>query len=213
MNGTAKRVACAYLSQMGPIASAHAAATLLAEYRPRLLVMTGICGGFSKEVSIGDLVIADKSWDWQAGKWTEDGELAPSADPRDGAAELVAYAQTIGDAVNHAHERFTGQGKPVNAPKLVKGPMVTGSAVVASQNIQEVFKGQHRKMAGIDMECYGMYYAVSNHAGASVRTLCIKAVSDLADRAKADDHQQYCSYISAAAMLEVVSLYFRNLRA
>lgn len=91
--------------------------------------------------------------------------------------------------------------------------MVTGSAVVASQDIQEVFKGQHRKMAGIDMECYGMYYAASNYAGAAVRTLCIKAVSDLADRAKADDHQQYCSHISAAAMLEVVRLHFRNLRA
>ncbi len=91
--------------------------------------------------------------------------------------------------------------------------MVTGSAVVASKDIQEVFKGQHRKMAGIDMECYGMYYAASNHAGAPVRALCIKAVSDLADRAKDDDHQQYCSYISAVAMLEVVRLHFRNLSA
>lgn len=213
LDGTTMRVACAHLSQMGPIASAHAAATLLTEFRPRMLVMTGICGGFSKEVSIGDLVIADKSWDWQAGKWADDGMLAPSVDPRDGAADLVAYARTIGDAVKLAHDRFVDHEKPENAPKLVAGPMVTGSSVVASKDVQEVFKGQHRKMAGIDMECYGMYYAASNHAGAPVRTLCIKAVSDLADRAKADDHQQYCSYISAAAMLEVVRLHFRSLRA
>lgn len=213
IDGATWRVACAHLSQMGPIASAHAAATLLTEFRPRLLVMTGICGGFSKEVEIGDLVIADKSWDWQAGKWTEDGLLAPSVDPRDGAADLVAYARTIGGAVAVAHREFTGHKKPLSAPKLVAGPMVTGSAVVASKDIQEVFKGQHRKMAGIDMECYGMYYAASNHAGATVRTLCIKAVSDLADRAKADDHQQYCSHISAAAMLEVVRLHFNSLRA
>ena len=212
LDGTTKRVACAHLSQMGPIASAHAAATLLTEYRPRLIVMTGICGGFSKEVSIGDLVIADKSWDWQAGKWTEEGLLAPSVDPRDGAADLVAYARTITEVVKLAHDRFTGYEKPAIAPKLVAGPMVTGSAVVASKDIQDVFKSQHRKMAGIDMECYGMYYAASNHAGAPVRTLCIKAVSDLADRAKVDDHQQYCSYISAAAMLEVVRLHFRNQR-
>ncbi|MDP3350028.1 MAG: hypothetical protein Q8S92_13645 [Hydrogenophaga sp.] len=212
LDGNIKRVACAHLSQMGPIASAHAAATLLTEYRPRLIVMTGICGGFSKEVSIGDLVIADKSWDWQAGKWTEEGMLTPSVDPRDGAADLVAYARTIAEAVKIAHDRFTGYEKPAIAPKLVAGPMVTGSAVVASKDIQDVFKGQHRKMAGIDMECYGMYYAASNHAGAPVRTLCIKAVSDLADRAKADDHQQYCSYISAAAMFEVVRLHFRNQR-
>lgn len=213
LDGATKRVACAHLSQMGPVASVHAAATLLTEYRPRLLVMTGVCGGFSKEVSIGDLVIADKSWDWQAGKWTEEGVLAPSVDPRDGAADLVAYARTVGNAVKLAHDCFTGRGRPANVPKLVAGPMVTGSAVVASKDIQEVFKGQHRKMAGIDMECYGMYYAASNHAGAPVRTLCIKAVSDLADRAKADDHQQYCSYISAKAMLEVIRLHFRPQRA
>ena len=212
LDGVTRRVVCAHLSQMGPIASAHAAATLLTEYRPRLLVMTGICGGFSKEVSIGDLVIAEKSWDWQAGKWTEEGVLAPSVDPRDGAADLVAYARTIEDTIKLAHDRFTDYDKPANTPALVVGPMVTGSAVVASKDIQEVFKGQHRKMAGIDMECYGMYYAASNHAGAPVRTLCIKAVSDLADRLKADDHQQYCSYISAVAMLEVVRLHFRNLR-
>lgn len=212
LDGTKRRVACAHLSQMGPIASAHAAATLLTEYRPRLLVMTGICGGFSKEVSIGDLVIADKSWDWQAGKWTDDGMLDPSVDPRDGAADLVAYARTIGDAMTVAHGHFFGHEKPEHPPKLVAGPMVTGSAVVSSKDVQEVFKGQHRKMAGIDMECYGMYYAASNHAGAPVRTLCIKAVSDLADRAKADDLQQYCSYISAAAMLEVLRLHFKNLR-
>lgn len=212
LDGTTRRVVCAHLSQMGPVASSHAASALLAEYRPRLLVMTGICGGFSNEVSIGDLIIADKSWDWQAGKWTEEGGLSPSIDPRDGAADLVAYARTIGDSLALAHDRFAGHGKPVNAPKIVAGPMVTGSAVVASKDIQKVFKGQHRKMAGIDMECYGMYFAASNHAGAPVRTLCIKAVSDLADRAKADDHQQYCSHISAAAMLEVIRIYFKNQR-
>ncbi|MDH0051040.1 hypothetical protein [Comamonas terrigena] len=212
LDGITRRVACAHLSQMGPIASAHAAANLLSEYRPRLLVMTGICGGFSKEVSIGDLVIADKSWDWQAGKWTDDGTLASSVDPRDGAADLVAYARTIGDAIKLAHGSFTGYARPVNPPELVIGPMVTGSAVVASKDIQEVFKGQHRKMAGIDMECYGMYYAASNYGGAPVKTLCIKAVSDLADRAKDDDHQQFCSYISAAAMLEVVRCYFKTVQ-
>lgn len=212
LDGAVRRVACAHLSQMGPIASAHAAATLLNEFRPRLLVMTGICGGFAKEVNIGDLVIAEKSWDWQAGKWAEGGVLAPSVDPRDGSAELVAYARTIEDSVRRSHGSFKGH-KPDEPPRLVAGPMVTGSAVVASQDIQEVFRGQHRKMAGIDMECYGMYYAAANHAGAPVRTLCIKAVSDLADRAKADDHQQYCSYISAAAMLEVVALHFQKARA
>lgn len=206
--GKTRRVVCAHLSQMGPVASTHAAATLLQEFRPRLLVMTGICGGFADQVSVGDLVIAEKSWDWQAGKWADGGALAPSGDPRDATAELVAIARTVTAVVTQAHDQFSG-AKPEAPPKLVPGPMVTGSSVVASLDIQKVFRGQHRKMAGIDMECYGMYYAVANHAGAPVRTLCIKAVSDLADRAKADDHQMYCSHVSAAAMLGVIDHYFQ----
>ena len=63
-------------------------------------------------------------------------------------------------------------------------------------------------MVGVDMECYGLYYAAANHAGAPVRTICIKAVSDLADRAKDDDFQVYGSHLSAQLALEVLTRAF-----
>ena len=194
---------------MGPIASAHAATALLQEFRPRILVMTGICGGFSDHVSIGDVVVAEKSWDWQAGKWSSEGTLATALDQRDGAAELLAEAQTVGEMLGDIHRAFQGVC-PTNVPRLVVAPMVTGSSVVASSDLQRVFRNQHRKMAAIDMECYGMYYAALNHAGAPVRAICVKSVSDLADRTKSDDHQKYCSYISAVVALEIVRRHFRR---
>lgn len=207
LDGIDRRVACSHLSQMGPIASAHAATALLTEFRPRVLLMTGFCGGFADHVNIGDVVVAEKSWDWQAGKWSDEGMLATSLDQRAAASELVAAARGGEDELPGMHESFPGT-KPEAVPKLVVGPMVTGSSVVASLDIQKVFRKQHRKMVGIDMECYGLYYAAENHAGAPVKTICIKAVSDLADRAKGNDFQSYCSHMSALVALEVVRRYF-----
>jgi nucleoside phosphorylase len=88
--------------------------------------------------------------------------------------------------------------------------MVTGSSVVASTDIQTLFRDQHRKMVGIDMECYGLYYAADQHGGSPVKVVCIKSVSDLADRAKGDDFQAYCSHMSAMVGLETVRGYFRR---
>jgi hypothetical protein len=55
-----------------------------------------------------------------------------------------------------------------------------------------------------------MYYAAANHAGAPVRAICVKSVSDLADRAKGDDFQKYCSHMSALFALEMMRRYFRH---
>ncbi|MFT3762284.1 MAG: hypothetical protein QM761_06650 [Pseudoxanthomonas sp.] len=203
-----RRVVCAYQGQMGPAASVHAATSVLTAFRPRVLLMTGICGGFSDRAQIGDIVVAERSWDWQAGKWAENGVLLAAPDHREASPELTAHARTI------EHEKLIGfcqsfRGcQPERAPQLILGPMVTGSSVVASTDIQEVFREQHRKMAAVDMECYGIYYATSVSSGPQTKVLCVKAVSDLADRAKADNFQKYCSHISAFVGFEIADRYF-----
>lgn len=207
VNGVAKRIVCAHPSQMGPIASTHAAETILREFRPRVLIMTGICGGFSEHVSIGDVVVADKSWDWQAGKWTAEGTLLTALDQKEASSELVAYSQMAAPALNSFYNDFSGE-RPPTPPKLVVGPMVTGSSVVASRDIQHVFRQQHRKMVAVDMECYGLYYASAMSSSVHTKVICIKAVSDLADRVKSDNFHSYCAEISARFGLEVLQRYF-----
>lgn len=209
LDGASRRVVCAHLSQMGPIASTHAATALLNEFRPRILLMTGICGGFTDQVKIGDLVVAEMSWDWQAGKWNDQGMLATAPDQRGGSAKLIAEARGLEDVLSGIHNAYDGH-HPESLPQLKIGPMVTGSSVVASREIQEIFRDQHRKMLGVDMECYGLYYAAENHIGAPVEAICVKAVSDLADLEKGDNFQDYCSHLSALASLELVRRYFRR---
>lgn len=230
-DGVERRLVCSHLAQMGPVASTHAATALLSEFRPRVILMTGICGGFADHVNIGDLVVAEKSWDWQAGKW-KDGGAAPAEsqmsdppvdaanrgfharletalDQRDASPELIADAQALSNSIPAIHAAYQGN-KPERVPKLVVGPMVTGSSVVASTDIQTLFREQHRKMVGVDMECYGLYYAAQQHGGSPVKVICIKSVSDLADRAKGDDFQAYCSHMSAMVGLETLKGFFRR---
>lgn len=37
-------------------------------FRPRYVVMTGICAGLEKRTRLGDVVITDLCWDWGSGK-------------------------------------------------------------------------------------------------------------------------------------------------
>lgn len=203
------RVAFAHPAQMGLVAAVHATEALLQAFKPRVLIMTGICGGFSEHVQVGDVVIADKSWDWQAGKWTQEGILMPAPDQKDASSELVALAQGIESKLNDFQSAFQGN-TPRERAALVTGPMVSGSSVVASTDIQEVFRKQHRKMVAVDMECYGMYYAASMTTGPIPKTICIKSVSDLANRTKADDFHKYCSYMSARVALGIMQNYWKS---
>ncbi len=209
-DGKVKHVAFAHPAQMGLVAAVHATEALLQAFKPRILIMTGICGGFSEHVRVGDLVVADKSWDWQAGKWTQEGTLISAPDQKDASSELVAIAQGIKSKLNDFQSAFQGNTPPERA-NLVTGPMVSGSSVVASTDIQDVFRKQHRKMVAVDMECYGMYYAAAMTAGPVPKTICIKSVSDLADRTKADDFHRYCSYMSARVALRIMQNYWKSI--
>lgn len=207
-NDKSLKIACAHLNQMGPIAATHSTEVVLKHFKPRVIIMTGICGGFSDAVSVGDVVIAEKSWDWQSGKWVEDWSLQAASDPKEASNELVSLAKTIDVEMSSFYEQYTGF-RPAHHPKLIPAPMVSGSSVVASTDIQKVFRSQHRKMAAIDMECYGLYYSCANHHGQPTKMICIKSVSDLADRAKDDNYQSYCSFISARVALRLIEKYFR----
>jgi nucleoside phosphorylase len=199
-----KKIVFTHLPQMGLVAATHTTEALLQKFKPRVLIMTGICGGFSDKVNVGDVVVADKSWDWQSGKWADNGILLPAPDSKDASRDLVALVRNIEPKLIQFLSSFQGN-TPKTIPKLVIEPMVSGSSVVASTDIQQAFRNQHRKMAAVDMECYGVYYAAYMTTAPSPKVICIKSVSDLADRKKADDLQKYCSYISACVALDLVN--------
>lgn len=194
--------ACAHAPQMGLVSACHLTTSIIEALKPRIIIMTGICGAVKGSADLGDLVVADKSWDWQAGKWSEDGGLQVAPDQKDASADLVAFSRGLDAGLVGWYNDFDGP-KPTRLPKLKVSPIASGSAVVADSGFHSMFKKQHRKVGGIDMECYGVYYACSLANEPRPKFICMKSVSDTADPSKGDDYQSFCSYLSARAAIEL----------
>jgi nucleoside phosphorylase/CheY-like chemotaxis protein len=201
------RVICLHCPQMGIVSSTLTTRIAIEIFKPRLMIMTGICGGIDGQVAIGDVILAEKSWDWQSGKWLDNGHFEIAPDQKDASGELISLARKSEGKLVELHRKFYGE-RPAVPSVLHVGPMVSGSAVVADPTMHERFISQHRKSMGIDMECYGVYFASSLSLEPKPKFICIKSVSDLANREKSNNFQQYCSYLSAQLGFELVAEYF-----
>lgn len=207
IGGKIRRFICAHSTQMGMIAASFMVMALWQKYYPKLIIMTGICGGV-RGVQLGDVIVADRSWDWQSGKWLHDGEFESAPDHKEACPELVALARGSEAMVQQFWKEQAV--RPATPPKIKVGPMVSGSAVVEDKSKHEIFIQQHRKAIAVDMECFGVYFAARMSVEPESKVLCIKGVSDLADRNKTDNYQIYCSELSAAVGFEVAKRYFSS---
>ncbi|MFY0567443.1 tetratricopeptide repeat protein [Archangium lansingense] len=68
--GGVLHVAVARAVMMGGVATASAAAALVQHYRPLCLAMCGVCAGRKGAVEQGDVIIANRLWDYDVGKLT-----------------------------------------------------------------------------------------------------------------------------------------------
>ncbi len=207
INGRSLSVVAAHSKSMGMVAACHLTKTLIETFRPRTLMMTGFCGGLPGEVELGDVIIAERSWDWQSGKWTDSGfEQAP--DQKEATGELVALAKSLESQAVELMRSVVHHRNPGRAPKFCIGPMLTGSAVVTDEELHEMFATQHRKAIAVDMECYGVYYSAYYAEEPKPKFLCIKTVADLCGGTKGKEFQQYGSALSARIALSTLLNHF-----
>ncbi|MFT4978823.1 MAG: nucleoside phosphorylase [Myxococcota bacterium] len=64
------RIAAATSGELGRVSAAVRAQTLQQELKPRCLAMCGICAGVRDRVALGDVIVADRVFDHDAGKRT-----------------------------------------------------------------------------------------------------------------------------------------------
>lgn len=200
-NNNIKIVICC-VNQMGMQAAATVSSKVISLFSPTKLFITGICAGIkSSGVNIGDLVVANQSWNYESGKISEDddGKLIFKPDmhclPTDNGI-LAKLTQFTNDKniLSNIYNDFKGH-KPANHPKVKYGSVGSGPYVLASTNYLAELLQKDRKLTAIDMEGYGIYKAAQFHSG--TLPIFIKGISDLGDEAKSDDYQEYASFISA----------------
>lgn len=203
-NGEKKlSVIAACAQQMGMPAAAVLASKVIAQFRPRYLAISGIAaavrGGNAK---LGDILIADQSWDYESGKHriVEDIQVFepdPKSIPlRVDIKELFLHLQAQNSFLADIQNNWRG-GKQEGMLQVHIGPIASGSAVVQDESIISHIKAHSRKLIGLDMETYGVFFAAENSSLPQPIAMSIKSVCDFADKDKSDEHQAYAAFTSA----------------
>lgn len=189
--------------QMGMPASAVLAMKMIYNFRPKYLAMAGIAAGVSGKCQLGDILIPDVTWDYGSGKISENSKGAvqflPDPRPLTLSIELQEAVQEVKRESKYVDEIRRGWrgGKIKNSLEVVVGPLPSGSSVVQNRKAVEGVKAQQRKVIGIEMEAYGIFYAAANCHNPKPTPIAIKSACDFADPNKTDDYQAYAAYTSA----------------
>lgn len=199
-------IVAATCPQMGMQSAATLTMKLISNFRPQFIVMTGIAASLKPGINYGDILIASSSFDYNSGKITKDkiiNEQIHIPDfnhiniSRELQEELIPF---ISDQRNlDAIKREWKFGDCPNTTLNSKiGPLGTGASVIEDTKIIKNIKTHVRKLIGIDMETYGVYYAATNCSKPKPKGfLSIKSVSDFGDLKKNDKYQKYAAFTSS----------------
>lgn len=205
------KIVAASAAQMGMPASTALAMKLIAFFKPKNLFMTGICAGVQGKVNIGDILVADQSWDYGSGKIKGDGsfqtfQIEPY--PLRLSPELKSNVQVLqSDRTFLATTQHNWPlGKKHSSLNIHIGPIGSGSAVIADKSIiEKLLNEQHRKLLGIEMEAYGVMFAAEHSPDPKPKTMVIKSVCDFGDIEKNDEDQAYAAYTSASFLFTYIN--------
>lgn len=204
--GKKLKVLLTSLPKMGMVPTADITHRIINQFEPYCIIMSGICGGNKGEVKIGDIVIAEKAWDYGSGsmKPKEDGsgeilfEPAPDQISADQMIIREFRKYSLDDSIVAYIQKQCDTSKFDRSIKIKIGGMATGAAVIKNEAfVDKYIATSHRKYLGIDMETYGLYYAAKNFVDRKVKYLSIKSVSDGADLNKSNEFQEYCAKLAA----------------
>lgn len=200
-----KKLICAAAYEMGMSASAVLATKIVAQFRPRYLVMTGIAGGVStQDLNFGDVMVADPCFDYESGKKIyEDGVSVFKPDYKqirldDMMIQVIRRLAGKSTELHVIHDECPYE-KPDNALQIKTGPFGSGAAVLSDPGVIQRVLQHNRKFMGFDMEAYAVMLAGALASIPKATTVVMKSVSDFGE-GKSDKYQKYAAYTSARAL-------------
>lgn len=209
------KVVLPFPQSMGIEAAVCITTKIINHYNPAFLVMTGVCAGNKNITNIGDIVIAEKSVNYnnvvEIDKTGKDSrkKFMQNADSinKNLKSRLSLYSRS--KHINEIHDNYTEKEKFPKELKCHIGLVVTGSSLVRSApKIKEINEDYHGVIA-MDMETHGFYYTSSNSVNLSTPNfVSIKGVSDFGDdtvhKVSAFDRKKYALYTSSNAVIEFI---------
>src|SRR5258708_2080597 len=205
-----------WLPRYGPQEMALHLSRVLEECQPRIAMMTGICAGDAQRVQLGDLVVAERTFTYDNGKFTlDDGRKIHLHDTM--TYQLDANTLQFLGLFDKWKPLVAGLKRPPSGPEQRKRrkiachikPMASGSAVRADHPFEDV-QAPVRGTVAIDMEGAAFGLVMSRHP--QIPWLVVKGVCDYADQDKNDAYHDFAARASALYALSFIRAYVTNER-
>ena len=199
------KVVAAAAPQMGMVASSVLAMKMITAFRPKYVAMCGIAAGIEGLGNLGDILVCDISFDSGSGKIKTDvdGNSIFLADYKSinlgvDFQESFLSCKAKREYLDEIKRRWVAD-KPHTELNIHVGPLASGAGVIQHAKIVQEIQGHARTLIGIDMESYGIFYAVKHcQKPRPIAALSIKSITDFADANKSDNYQKYAAYTSAS---------------
>jgi len=185
---------------MGMVDSSVLTSKMCSHFHPRYFFMVGIAAGIEGKNEYGDILVAERSWDWGSGKITE--SFNPSHNQIELDATVISKIQkfknnqSIFDDIKNTYS----SKKPNTSLNLHIGAIASGSSVLSNKEEVANIQSYHRQLIGIEMEIYGVMSAIKYSTNPKPIAICMKSVCDFGDESKNDEWQEYAAYTSASMM-------------
>jgi nucleoside phosphorylase len=197
-------VAACHVERMGMVATSLKTSSIISILKPKVITMTGICAGIKTKTDYGDVIFAESVWDYQTGKHTRNDissvfQISPHQ--LQASSQIAAHVSEVAGLKRELGNMTVDYSGKVNKiPSVYLAPMASGSAVIADSEYIKEITSQNRKVLGIDMEVYGMYYAAESAQEPKPKFFAMKSVCDHGDEFKGDDYQKFAAYTSARTL-------------
>lgn len=193
-NGTKISLIFTQLHFQGIASASNTTTKMILAFKPQLVVMVGHAAGNKKRknnLSIGDILICQESIDYDSVILTDkDSTIQVKEKPNPFKADstliqsLRNYA-IIATNLQQIKELSTYKDKMTHDLKFIEGKLVSGDALVRSENWFERVTRDNHEIIGLDMETFGVYFAAENTLKENKPLfVSIKSVSDFGTDSK-----------------------------
>src|SRR5439155_11833268 len=165
----------------GPVETVNSVRSLLEEFRPRFVAMTGICTGYREKVALGDLVAAAYAFHYEEGKVEADengqDRLGPEWRTHGTAKRIVQYIKnfTAWEAsLTEMKQHMIGQElQESERPRCLVAPIASGMAVQGNNPFPRLLD-HNRKETYLDIVVAAFYQTLNEFPG--IYFLAVKVV-------------------------------------